>query len=158
MIDCGFIEGNKWFRYRAGAIIVEDDCVLLVGNSNEDYLYSVGGGVHHGECAEDAAIREVLEETGVRYEIDRLAVVHENLFSQSGGTLDGLICHEIAFYFLMKPRGTQKLNSNSYTHGVKEEMMWVPIKDLHKYKAFPAFLQDYLSREHAGPEHIITRE
>lgn len=42
------------------------------------------------------------------------------------GTLNDLICHEICFYFLMKPRGTQTLNSNSYTQGVKENMYWIP--------------------------------
>lgn len=157
MMDCGFTCENRWFRYRAGAIIIEDGCVLLVGNANEDYFYSVGGGVHHGECAEDAALREVFEETGVRYEIDRLAVIHENFFSQSGGTLDGLDCHEIAFYFLMKPRGTKELCSNSYTHGAKEIMHWVPIKDLHKHKAFPSFLQDYLQGDMQGVQHIITK-
>ena len=25
--NCGFTDGNQWFRYRAAAIIVEDDCV-----------------------------------------------------------------------------------------------------------------------------------
>ena len=31
-----------------------------------------------GETAEEAVRREVLEETGLPYEIDRLAFVHEN--------------------------------------------------------------------------------
>ncbi len=26
--DCGFTRENNWFRYRACAIIIEDDCVL----------------------------------------------------------------------------------------------------------------------------------
>ena len=60
--DCCFTEGKNWFRYRAAAIIVEGGCVLLVGNEKEDYLYSVGGGVHHGETAREAVLREVLEE------------------------------------------------------------------------------------------------
>ena len=58
--DCGFQQGDDWFRYRAAAIIVENGCVLLVGNEREDYLYSVGGGVHMNETAEDAVRREVL--------------------------------------------------------------------------------------------------
>ena len=157
-MDCGFEKENRWFRYRAGAIIVEQDCVLLAGNELEDYYYSIGGGVHHGETAEDAVRREVLEETGVPYEVDRLAVIHENFFNDNQGTLKGKECHEIAFYYLMKPRGTQALNSDSMTHGVKEEMHWLPIKDLHRYKAFPAFLKDYLTKEHNGIEHIITDE
>lgn len=158
MFDCGFTRENKWFRYRAGAIIVEDGCVLFAGNKNEDYLYSIGGGVHMGETAEEAVKREVFEETGVPYEIDRLAVIHENFFNENSGTLKGLDCHEISFYFLMKPRGTRELNSQSYTHGAREEMHWIPIEELHRYKAFPSFMKDYLTSEHSGIEHIITDE
>ncbi len=158
MFDCGFTKENQWFRYRAGAIIVEDGCVLFAGNEKEDYFYSIGGGVHMGETAEDAVLREVYEETGVHYEIDYLAVIHENFFDENTGTLKGLDCHEISFYFMMKPRGTRELKSDSYTWGVKEEMHWIPIEDLGKYKAFPSFLADYLKQEHRGIEHIVTDE
>lgn len=158
MYDCGFTKENKWFRYRAAAIIIEKDCVLFACNEKDDYYYSIGGGVHHGETAENAVLREVFEETGVNYEIDRLAVIHENFFNENGGMLKGMNCHELSFYFLMKPRGTQKLHSNSMTQGVKEEMCWIPIKDLNKYKAYPTFLRDYLSKEHIEVEHIITDE
>ena len=158
MYDCGFTKENNWFRYRAAAIIVENDCVLFASNEKDDYLYSIGGGVHMGETAEDAVLREVFEETGVHYEIERLAVIHENFFDENGGSLKGFNCHEISFYFLMKSRGTQELHSNSMTQGVKEEMRWIPIKDLNKYKAFPLFLKDYLSKEHWGIEHIVTDE
>ena len=156
--DCGLTLENKWFRYRAGAIIIEDGCMLFIGNENENYYYSVGGGVHIGEKAEDACIREVYEETGVKYEIDRLCVIHENFFNENSGTLKGLDCHEICFYYLLKPRGTKELNSNSYTHGVKEEMHWIPIKDIKKYKAFPSFITDYLSGDMQGIKHIVTDE
>ena len=97
MYDCGFTRENNWFRYRAAAIIVEEDCVLFASNETDDYLYSIGGAVHLGEKAEDAVLREVFEETGVHYEIDHLAVIHENFFAESGGTLKGLNCHEISF-------------------------------------------------------------
>ena len=156
--DCGFIRESKWFRYRAAAIIVENNCVLFAGNELEDYYYSIGGGVHIGETAEDAVKREVLEETGVAYEIDHLAVIHENFFDENNGILAGLDCHEISLYFLMKPRGIQELNSNSTTFGVKENMYWIPIEELDKYKAFPSFMKEYLSKEHIGIEHIITDE
>ena len=156
MYDCGFTKENNWFRFRAAAIIIEDNCILFVGNANENYYYSVGGGVHMGETAEDAVMREVYEETGVKYEIDRLAIIHENFFNQHEGSLKGLECHEVCFYFLMKPRGTQKLNSNSYTLGNKEEMYWIPIKDLEKYKTYPYFFKEYLSEEHSEIVHIIT--
>lgn len=156
--DCGFSKENKWFRYRAAAIIVEDGCVLFARNEKDDYYYSIGGGVHMGESSVDAVKREVFEETGVEYEVDRLAVIHENFFDENQGSLKDLNCHEISLYYLMKPRGSQKLNSNSYTMGVKENMHWIPIEELDKHRAYPTFMKDYLQKEHSGIEHIITDE
>ena len=156
MQDCGFTVENHWFRYRAAAIIVEDGCVLFAGNATADYLYSIGGGVGMGETAEEAVRREVWEETGVRYEIDRLAVIHENFFAPTDGTLGGMDCHEITLYFLMKPRGTQRLDSHSTSQGVAETMHWVPIGELGSVRAYPAFLEEYLSRPHCGIQHIVT--
>ncbi len=152
-IDCGFTKENNWFRYRAAAIIIENDCVLFAGNEKNDYLYSIGGAVHTNEKSEDAVIREVLEETGVYYEIDRLAVIHENFFEEND-----LLCHEISFYYLMKPRGTTELNSNSFTQGVKETMNWIPINDLEKYIAYPAFLKGYLQKKPSEIVHIVSDE
>ena len=157
-LDCGFTKENKWFRYRAAAIIVEDGCVLFAGNEKEDYYYSIGGAVHVGETAEKAVIREVLEETGVHYEIDHLAVIHENFFQENAGSFHALDCHEIALYFMMKPRGTKMLHSQSYTMGVRETMHWLPIEKLDQYKSFPPFMKSFLQSAHSGIEHIITYE
>jgi ADP-ribose pyrophosphatase YjhB (NUDIX family) len=132
--------------------------VLFAGNEREDYLYSIGGAIHHGETAEEAVKREVFEETGVEYEIDRLAVIHENFFNDDSGSHKGLDCHEIAFYFLMKPRGSKELFSESYTQGVRETMHWIPVGELGRYKAFPSFMKDYLQSQHDGIEHIVTDE
>jgi len=156
--NCGVADGNKWFRYRAAAIIVEDGYVLFAGNEKEDYYYSIGGAVHIGETAEEAVKREVLEETGVQYEIEYLAFIHENFFNENSGSLKGLECHEIAFYFMMKPRGTRSLHSDSYTMGVRETMHWLPIETLDQYRAFPSFMKAYLQSDHSGIEHIITDE
>ena len=40
---------------------------MFAGNEPENYYYSIGGGVHRGESAEEPVKREVLEETGVFY-------------------------------------------------------------------------------------------
>lgn len=155
--DCCMTSNTNWFRYRAAAIIIEDGCILLAGNETADYLYSVGGGVHIGETAENAVMREIYEETGVRYEIDRLAFIHENFF-KGDGSIEGMNCHEIAFYFIMKSRGTQKLNSNSYCMEGKEFMYWIPICELENYKAYPTFFREKLLNMPNQIDHIVTIE
>ena len=156
--DCGFTKGNHWFRYRAAAVIVEDGCVLFAENDRDNYLYSVGGAVKMGETAEEAVQREVFEETGVHYEIDRLVFIHENFF-EGEGSLPELHCHEVAFYFLMKPRGTRELDSHSTTSGgLQERMVWVPIEELGNYRHFPDFLGEKLKNPKPGIEHIVTNE
>ena len=155
--DCCLITDSDWFRYRATAIIIEDDCVLLASNEASDYYYSVGGGVHLGETAEEAVVREVFEETGVRYVIDRLAFIHENFFNGDGMT-KGKKCHEIAFYFLMRPRGSQALNSNSICAEGKEFMNWIPISELKNHKVYPIFFAEKLKDMPEQIEHIISKE
>ncbi|MGL6228040.1 MAG: NUDIX hydrolase [Culicoidibacterales bacterium] len=153
--DCGFSKENRWFRYRAAAIIIENDHVLVARNNVSPYFYSVGGGVHMGETAEQAVIREVFEETGVNYEVERLVVVHENFFIGDNLTA-GMQCHEIAMYFLMKPRGTQILGENrGCLYGV-EYMTWVPIHELSKHVIYPTFLEEVISALPQHPKHIVT--
>lgn len=152
-------EDGASFRYRACGIIVEDGCVLFAGNNADDYYYSVGGAVQMGETAQQAAEREVFEETGVRYEAERLAFVHENFFTGSGSLARYPVCHEIAMYFLMKPRGAQQLDPHGTTNGgAAERMHWLPIARLKEYKAFPGFFADYLPALPQGVTHIVTHE
>jgi len=152
--DCGFIKENYWFRYRACAIIIEDDCVLVSRNDRVPYYYSVGGAVHLTETAEEAAVREAYEETGVLYEIDRLAFVHENFFL---GTWDDgdKKCHEVALYFLMKPKGVKEFNWESISSGAKETVCWLPIDKLGDYEVYPTFFKDKLINFKDYIEHIV---
>lgn len=161
-LDCSFTRENNWFRYRAAAIIIENGCVLMIKNTKNSYYYSVGGGVHLGESVEEAVKREVFEETGIYYEIERLAFIHENFFTDNE-SFKNLNCHEIAFYFLMKPKGTQKLVDNNISitqFGDKEIPEWIPIEKYSEYKAYPKFFKDKLKDifEDKSIEHIITNE
>ena len=130
-LDCCCKVENKIFRYRASGIIIEDGCLLLAQSPHLPYLYSVGGGVHVDETAEQAVVREVQEETGMIYEIDRLAFISERFVNSE---------HRLSFYFLMKPRGTKALNVTSND----EKMVWIPMNKLDEYEISPAWYKTEL--------------
>jgi ADP-ribose pyrophosphatase len=160
-LDCGFDVDGRWFRYRAAAIILDGDRVLMARNEVEGHFYSIGGGVHHGETAADAVRREVREETGVALEIERLAFVHENFFSGDSTTsLAGRDCHELTFYFLMKAGSGIVLDGISTVFdGVREWLEWVPLAEFGRERpAYPSFFPTELPKLGVEPKWIITRE
>lgn len=71
-------------RLRAQAIVVEEDRILLVKTHqvNRDDYELPGGGIEEGETPEEAAIRELFEETGINGEIIRLASKYYNGFAE----------------------------------------------------------------------------
>ena len=76
------------FRISAYALIRDADRILLCRLSEEvprweGYWTLPGGGLDFGESPEEAAIREVEEETGLRIEIKSLATI-DTLYDTSG--------------------------------------------------------------------------
>lgn len=154
-MDCAFNNSKCWFRYRACAIIIENGCVLMAKNDTDPYYYSVGGAVKIGETTEQAVIREVYEETGEIYEIDKLTFIHENFFTDTVGRK----CHEIALYYLMKPKGVMTFEHCSVNmYGVKEKVHWLEIEEFSTYNAYPTFFATELKNISDGIKHIITNE
>lgn len=141
------------FRLRACGIIIKDGAVLMVKNNIDDYFYSVGGAIQLGETIKDACLREVLEETGYPYEIDRLVFIHENFF-----TSEDILWHEIAYYFLMKENNNTTFSISYGSFGAKETKVWLPIDAYHNYKAYPKFFSNELKNIPENIKVITTFE
>lgn len=149
-MDLTFKTDYGYFNYRVGGIIINDNKILMVKNSNNDYYYSVGGRVKFGETARCAIVREAKEETGLDFEIERLAFIHENFFvEESKGNY-----HELAFFYLLKPlEDLSKIKCESTTeNGISETLEWLDIDSLEKYKLFPSFYKTELKKL---SDHII---
>ena len=149
--------GDGVINLRVGAIIMQNGRLLMVGNETADYLYSVGGRIQFGETAEEAVIREVLEETGVRMEIDRLGFIHENYFTGDSGRMLGKPVYEVSFFFYMKvPDGFHPACSSFTEYDSPERLVWISPDTEQKY--FPAFFRTELLHPVEGVRHIVTNE
>ena len=72
-------------RVRAGVVLIEDGKVALIERhrAGKHYYVFPGGGADDGETPEQAAIREMEEETGLRVTINRkVAEIHFDLSTQ----------------------------------------------------------------------------
>lgn len=148
--------GDGILNIRAGAIIMKNGKLLMVGN-NKSYLYSVGGRIKFGETAEEAVVREVFEETGVKMESDRLGFVHENYFyGDMPSNLNKLI-YEISFFFYMKVPDDFAPVSESFMEGSnKERLVWVSLDD--EIKMYPEFFRTELKNPTDTVKHFVNDE
>lgn len=146
---------NGLINIRVGAIILKDGKLLMVGNRRSDYLYSVGGRIKFGETAEQAVVREVFEETGVKMKIDRLGFVHENYFFGDAPSNSGKLIYEISFFFYMKVPNNFVPKCDSFTEDdSKEYLKWISLND--EKKIYPDFFKTELQSPQNYVRHFVT--
>jgi 8-oxo-dGTP pyrophosphatase MutT (NUDIX family) len=108
------------------------------------------------ETLEQAAVREVFEETGENFEVDRLVWINEGFFTLSGGSYDGRKFHELAFIFLMKPKpGAVISDRQELSDSKKEWLEWVPIDRLGEIVVYPEVFKTGLRHLPETPTHIV---
>ena len=148
---------NGLVSIRVGAIILREGRFLMVGNSHNNYVYSVGGRVKFGETADEAIVREVWEETGIRMEVDRLGFVHENYFYGDAPSNLGKPIYEISFFYYMKvPEDFEPVSSTFIDGGSEERLVWISPDD--PIKAYPTFFKEELRHPEKVIKHLITDE
>src|SRR5689334_9694358 len=99
-IDNDAISAGPWPRAAASAVMFRYESVLLVLRDKEPAkdLWSLpGGAIEAGETAEDAARREVEEETGLIAHIEGLAGVYDVIDHDAAGKV--VLHYVIASYF-----------------------------------------------------------
>ncbi len=155
-MDCSFKTNEGRFNFRVGAIIIHHGMLLMVKNSRDPYYYSVGGRVKMNESIESTATREVFEETGIKFEIDRLAFIHENFFTLNSNNER---FHELSFFFYMKPNEDTIFIGERFTEGgIEERLEWLPLCELENLNIFPQFFKTELLEPVFEIKHFVTIE
>lgn len=147
-----------FINIRVGAIIMKNGKLLMVGNDvHPEYLYSVGGRIKFGETSEEAIVREVIEETGVKLEVDRLGFIHENYFYGDSKTNLKKLVYEISYFYYMKvPEDFEPVCMSMTDGGHEEFLRWIDLNDPIKY--YPEFFRSELLHPVDVVKHLVKDE
>jgi 8-oxo-dGTP pyrophosphatase MutT (NUDIX family) len=95
---------NEDYARRSARVILVDKADRLLLFQSDDFWFTPGGGIEDGETVEQAAVRELWEETGLRLEPARLGPV----VAETSGWADLAFARGLfhdAFYFHRAPDG-----------------------------------------------------
>ena len=151
-MDIGFktLSGN--FSLRSAALVIHDNRLLVAQNDKFDCFYIVGGGIHEDEPSAKAVVRELYEETGYRFEIDRLIFIQERFLK-----VGNIRHHEVVFFYLMKEADI-KLENGINTDQLNEKLYWIPVEKLKNINLVPAFLKTAVKSIPNEITHIVSYE
>lgn len=142
-MDISFKIDNEKYNYRACAIILNNDTILVMHDERSPYAYLPGGRVKMGETAEHAVVREVQEELGVASKIIRPLWLNQAFFKED---VDHLHYHELCIYFLMDISESElsaKGNRFTLTEGKHVHTFeWLPFEKLKDAYFYPLFLKE----------------
>lgn len=140
-------EGEKTLKRVDVAYVLlydsDEENILMVKNkgSQSSYYTLPGGAVEKGETLEDAAIREVKEETGLNVEIDGVFAVSEAFFEERDH-------HAILFTF--KGRIIDGEINILFPEEI-EEVTWMDAKIAKKYAYIPTVEKNLINGESIIP-------
>jgi 8-oxo-dGTP diphosphatase len=118
-------------RVGAYAVLIDDAerILLALWNEGPTPAWTVpGGGVEEGESPEEAAVREVREETGYEVELVRL-LGEDRLTVPAGERLDGVLRPLTAVRLVFEAR----IVGGELAHevgGTTDEAAWIPIEEV----------------------------
>lgn len=138
MVECITLFGDKKlipkddliFRPAGYAIIINNDKILLCNTKSTGKYWFPGGAVELGENIEDATKREVLEETGIFVELDKLIYFKEIFFYY-----DPLnqAYHNLSFFYLCKAFNIKLLEDHQVDlEDESNKPRWVDLNVLKK--------------------------
>ena len=126
----------------AGVVINDDDEILLVNSNHYGWMFP-GGQVEVGENAIDAVKREVMEETGIEIEVEKLFCVSSNTSTHPGYGGIKTVPTKLALDFICRAKGgtLRASEENSESAFVSREKALEMIKTPAIAERFRAYLE-----------------
>lgn len=116
------ITQNMKREYSAGGIVLKGNQVLLIKNAalrdpSKAYWGFPKGHINEGESAEEAAVREIKEETGVEAEIVKKLGESSYIFTKQGEQISKTVVYFLLVYTVgeIKAQDLEVLDAGWYT-------------------------------------------
>lgn len=141
------------FNFRAVAVIIDEDYVLLYKSEKDDFWSLPGGRVEFGEQTEETVVRELREEIDVEAKIIRQIWYVEDFYDYNGEKY-----HEIGVYYLTDIEDKMKDKEKEYIGCEGDKKLtykWFKLINLEKIEIFPVFLKSRLNNTPKNIEKLV---
>ena len=143
-MDISIFINNAKLNIRTAVIIETENGYIFEKDMLYGFYVIAGGRIKINESSEEAAIREIYEELGIKIEKLKLKSIVENFF-----VYDDKKYHEICFYYRYKTNEKIKLPQGFFSLN-KEEMEHNTIK--------PKILYEIIDCENEEIKHYVINE
>ena len=150
-----FDQGNLRFSYRAVAVLLQENQVLIHKSLKDNFWALPGGRVEFNEPANETIKREMQEELGIDVCVERLLWVVDSFFDYNEKSY-----HELGLYFLISSENTFPLYRETEAFaGIEKDknliFKWQEIHTLNDIELHPKFLQSSLKDLPQLSEYIV---
>lgn len=134
-------------RLRAGALIIQNDAILLIEfkNDNDDGVhYNLpAGGVESGETLIEAVKRESKEEASIDIEVGSVAFVYEYQPTKNNNIYGDVHSVGITFECRLKENSIPQLPDSPDPH--QTGVTWIPLSELRSVQIYPEIADDIIN-------------
>lgn len=146
MTDLSLTISDTLLNIRSAGVVTWGEKILVCRIPPDEWWFLPGGRVKAGESSRAALERELVEELGGAFTIQRPVVCSENFFVK-----DSVQFHELCTYYEVVVEDPATLS----LEGSREEFRWISRTDVESLDIKPEFMKQHLRNSPTSLELVI---